>query len=94
MVIKIISSIIASDGENSLNISLASMINQKLKVYFYESNHETNEEDSPHYFDEGRRMNLKLEAQKIRDFSSLKMDWTKWKNRTECAFDGSGYGKI
>ena len=34
MVIKIISSIIASDGENSLNISRACMINKKVKVHF------------------------------------------------------------
>ena len=56
---------------------------------------ETNDEDSSHYLDEGRKVtNLKLEAQKIRDFSGLNMNWTKWKNRTECAFDGSGYGRI
>ena len=38
---------------------------------------------------EGRGItSLKLEAQKIRDFTGLTMDWTKWKNQTECAFDG------
>jgi len=37
---------------------------------------------------------LKLEAQKIRDFTCLNQDWTKWKNRFECAFDGSGFDRI
>jgi hypothetical protein len=30
--------------------------------------------------------NLKLEAQKIKDF--------KWKSRTQCAFSGSGYERV
>ena len=51
-------------------------------------------DEVPPYWKEGRVSNLKLEAQQIRDFTGLMMDWTKWKNRTECAFDGSGYGKV
>ena len=35
--------------------------------------------------------NLKLEAQKIKDFSGGHEDWQKWKSQTECAFSGSGY---
>ena len=67
--------------------------------FFSNNNHETNQEayddDALQFYNEGRGMtSLKLEAQKIRDFSGLTMDWTKWENRTECAFDGSGYGKI
>ena len=42
----------------------------------------------------GEVNNLKLETQKIRDFTGLNQDWTKWKNRTECAFDGSGFDRI
>ena len=38
--------------------------------------------------------NLKLEAQKIKDFSGAHDDWAKWKSRTECAFSGSGYERI
>lgn len=38
--------------------------------------------------------NLKLEAQKIKEFFGNLEDWPKWKNRTECAFDGSGYENI
>jgi hypothetical protein len=38
--------------------------------------------------------NLKLEAQKIKDFSGLNDDWQKWKSRTECAFSGSGYERV
>jgi hypothetical protein len=38
--------------------------------------------------------NLKLEAQKIKDFSGTSDDWQKWKNRTRCAFSGSGYEPI
>lgn len=37
---------------------------------------------------------LKLEAQKIKDFSGNHEEWPKWKSRTECAFNGSGYEKI
>jgi hypothetical protein len=39
-------------------------------------------------------MNLKLEAQKIKDFSGGHEDWAKWKSRTQCAFSGSGYEKV
>ena len=35
--------------------------------------------------------NLKLEAQKVKEFIGAFEDWSKWKSRTECAFDGSGY---
>jgi len=38
--------------------------------------------------------NLKLEAQKIKDFTGAHDDWAKWKSRTECAFSGSGYEQI
>ena len=67
--------------------------------FFSNNDHETYQEayddDALQFYNEGRGMtSLKLEAQKIRDFSGLTIDWTKWKNRTECAFDGSGYGKI
>jgi hypothetical protein len=37
---------------------------------------------------------LKLEAQKISEFSGEYDHWPKWKSRTECAFNGSGYEKI
>lgn len=37
---------------------------------------------------------LKLEAQKINEFSGEFDHWPKWKSRTECAFNGSGYDKI
>lgn len=43
--------------------------------------------------DEGET-NLKLEAQKVKDFTGMHEDWQKWKNRTNCAFSGSGYAKI
>jgi hypothetical protein len=39
-------------------------------------------------------MNLKLEAQKIKEFSGHFDGWQKWKSPKECAFDGSGYEKI
>ena len=42
----------------------------------------------------GEVNNLKLEAQKIRDFTGVNQDWAKWKNRIECAFDGSGFDRI
>jgi hypothetical protein len=42
----------------------------------------------------GGETNLKLEAQKIKDFSGAHDDWAKWKSRTECAFSGSGYERI
>ena len=35
--------------------------------------------------------NLKLEAQKVNKFTGAFEVWSKWKSRTECAFDGSGY---
>ena len=38
--------------------------------------------------------NLKLEAQKIKDFTGGHEEWQKWKSRTECAFSGSGYERI
>jgi hypothetical protein len=38
--------------------------------------------------------NLKLEAQKIKDFSGGHEEWQKWKSRTECAFSGSGYERV
>ena len=38
--------------------------------------------------------NLKLEAQRITDFSGNHEDWQNWKSRTECAFSGSGYERV
>jgi hypothetical protein len=38
--------------------------------------------------------NLKLEAQKIKDFGCAHDDWAKWKSRTECVFSGSGYKRV
>ena len=38
--------------------------------------------------------NLKLEAQKIKDFTGGYEEWQKWKSRTECAFSGSGYERV
>eukprot|EP00957_Ditylum_brightwellii_P201219 15324633-Ditylum_brightwellii.AAC.1 len=37
---------------------------------------------------------LKLESQRIVDFSEKVKDWQKWKNCTQCTFDGSGYEKV
>jgi hypothetical protein len=37
---------------------------------------------------------LKLEAQKISEFNGDFEQWPKWKSRTECAFNGSGYNKV
>ena len=37
---------------------------------------------------------LKLEAQKVTSFSGNFADWARWKSRTQCAFDGSGYEKV
>ncbi len=37
---------------------------------------------------------LKLEAQKVNEFNGDYDTWPKWKSRTECAFNGSGYEKI
>jgi hypothetical protein len=42
----------------------------------------------------GRETNLKLEAQKIKDFTGGHKDWPKWKSQTKCAFSGSGCKKI
>jgi hypothetical protein len=61
------------------------------------SNH--NVDKSPESSDESDETvkgatNLKLEAQKIKDFSGAHDDWAKWKSRTECAFSGSGYEQI
>ena len=39
-------------------------------------------------------LNLKLEAQKIKDFTGHPDDWQKWKSRTICAFSGSGYEQV
>jgi hypothetical protein len=38
--------------------------------------------------------NLKLEAQKIKDFTGGHEDWAKWKSRTKRAFSGSGYERV
>eukprot|EP00957_Ditylum_brightwellii_P171027 13019392-Ditylum_brightwellii.AAC.1 len=38
--------------------------------------------------------NLKLESQKIVEFSGRFEEWQKWKNRTQCAFNGLGYKSI
>jgi hypothetical protein len=38
--------------------------------------------------------NLKLEAQKIKDFTGGHEDWPKWKSRTKYAFSGSGYKRV
>eukprot|EP00957_Ditylum_brightwellii_P043477 3296092-Ditylum_brightwellii.AAC.1 len=38
--------------------------------------------------------NLKLESQKIIEFTGRSEDWQKWKTRSQCAFDGSGYKRI
>lgn len=40
------------------------------------------------------RLNLKLEAQKVKEFNGDFDEWARWKSRTECALDGSGYEKI
>jgi hypothetical protein len=37
---------------------------------------------------------LKLESQRIVDFSGKVEDWQKWKNCTQCTFDGSGYERV
>eukprot|EP00957_Ditylum_brightwellii_P189827 14451530-Ditylum_brightwellii.AAC.1 len=37
---------------------------------------------------------LKLESQRIVDFSGKDEDWQKLKNCTQCAFDGSCYEKV
>jgi hypothetical protein len=38
--------------------------------------------------------NLKLEAQKIKDFTRGQKDWPKWKSPTKCAFSGNGYERF
>ena len=38
--------------------------------------------------------NLKLESQKIVEFLGGNNEWQKWKTRTMCAFEGSGYEEI
>eukprot|EP00957_Ditylum_brightwellii_P151688 11551599-Ditylum_brightwellii.AAC.1 len=38
--------------------------------------------------------NLKLESQKIMELTGRSEDWQKWKTRTQCALDGSGYEGI
>ena len=43
---------------------------------------------------EDSRSKLKLEAQKINEFSGSSSEWPKWRNRTECALDGSGYEDV
>jgi hypothetical protein len=40
------------------------------------------------------KTNLKLEAQKIKDFTGGNEDWAKWKSRTQCTFSGSGYERV
>ena len=37
---------------------------------------------------------LKLAAQKVTDFSGGNEEWRKWKSKTACALEGSGYDKI
>ena len=44
--------------------------------------------------DQGGTTSLKLEAQKIVAFDGSITNWNRWKNRTECALDGSGYERI
>ena len=39
-------------------------------------------------------LNLKLEAQRVKDFTGNPDKWQKWKSRTLCAFSGSGYEQI
>ena len=53
-----------------------------------------NQDKKPTGYKEKTVVILKLEAQKISPFSGDYSDWSKWKSRTECAFDGSGYEKI
>eukprot|EP00957_Ditylum_brightwellii_P022812 1720930-Ditylum_brightwellii.AAC.1 len=45
---------------------------------------------------EGRvgQLGLKLESQRIADFSRKVEDWQKWKNGMQCEFDVSGCGRI
>ena len=41
----------------------------------------------------GQIGDLKLEAQQVKEFDGNLVMWQKWKSKTECAFDGSGYEK-
>jgi hypothetical protein len=41
-----------------------------------------------------RQMKLTLKAQRVKEFTGHFDSWQKWKSRTECAFDGSGYEKV
>ena len=43
---------------------------------------------------EKEETSLKLEAQKISSFNGDLNQWPKWKSRTQCAFDGSGFEKV
>ena len=36
---------------------------------------------------------VKLDSEKIRDFAGAD-EWQKWKNRTLCAFSGTGYKEV
>ena len=40
------------------------------------------------------RTSLKLEAQKVKEFSGAYDEWQCWKSQTKCALDGNGYKKI
>ena len=40
------------------------------------------------------KTNLKLEAQKIKDFMGGHEDWAKWTSRTQCAFSRNGYKRV
>jgi hypothetical protein len=37
---------------------------------------------------------VKLDSEKIRDFAGADDEWQKWKNRTLCAFSGTGYKEV
>ena len=49
---------------------------------------------STYDIDNDKGGNLKLAAQKVTDFNGYNDEWRKWKNKTACAFEGSGYDKI
>ena len=38
--------------------------------------------------------NLKLESQKVVEVMGKMDKWQRWKSRTECTFDGSGYERV
>ena len=42
----------------------------------------------------GGESSLRLESQKITEFSGDMDEWTRWKSRTICALTGSGYEKV